>query len=265
MNALRTREEIDRLKHEPRYQDPKRLTRYGYKIYSQNEEDGILHEIFRRIGTTNRVFVEFGVGNGLENNTYALLFQGWRGLWLEAAPSQVKKIQAGLPRTIASGQLQVAQAFVTRANINTLISAHIPEKEIDLLSVDIDGNDVHVWDAITAITPRVVVIEYNAKFPPPISYCMQYDQNFIWDGDDNFGASLQYLETHLGQKGYALVGCSLLGNNAFFVQAHLAESRFCDPFTAENHYEPPRYHLAKLPVGHPPAFMTLEKRIQSGG
>ena len=57
---------------QPRYMEEKRLLRFGFKVYSQNEEDGIINEIFQRIGTTNKTFVEIGVGNGLENNTLHL-------------------------------------------------------------------------------------------------------------------------------------------------------------------------------------------------
>src|SRR5215475_6955019 len=67
---------------EPRYADPKRLLRYGFKVYSQCDEDGIIQEIFKRIETTNRIFVEFGVETGIECNTVKLLLEGWRGLWL---------------------------------------------------------------------------------------------------------------------------------------------------------------------------------------
>ena len=70
---------------EPRYMEEKRLLRFGFKAYSQNEEDGIIQEIFRRIGTINKTFIEIGVGNGLENNTLYLLLQGWRGLWIDSS------------------------------------------------------------------------------------------------------------------------------------------------------------------------------------
>src|SRR5437763_5778732 len=72
----------------PRYAAPKRLVRHGYKVYSQNDEDGIIAEIFRRIGTTDRSFVEFGVETGIECNTVKLLIEGWQGLWLAANPQR---------------------------------------------------------------------------------------------------------------------------------------------------------------------------------
>ena len=68
----------------PRYRDPKRLCRYEFKVFSQSGEDGIIAEIFRRIGTTNRAFVEFGSSSGVENNTSLLLRLGWNGLWIDA-------------------------------------------------------------------------------------------------------------------------------------------------------------------------------------
>src|SRR3954468_19503553 len=76
----------------PRHADPKRLLRYGFKLYSQNDEDGIIQEIFRRIGTTNRTFVEFGVESGIECNSAKLLIEGWRGLWIEADGRYVRAI-----------------------------------------------------------------------------------------------------------------------------------------------------------------------------
>src|SRR6476660_9739248 len=75
---------------DPRQSDPRSLNRFEYKAFSQSGEDGILHEIFRRIGLEGAgTFIEIGVGDGLENNTLQLLQMGWRGLWLEADPRRV--------------------------------------------------------------------------------------------------------------------------------------------------------------------------------
>jgi hypothetical protein len=67
------------LRCEP-YNASKRLERRGFRSFSQNDEDGILQEIFRPIGTANRTFVEFGVQDGLQTNTRLLLYRDWRGL-----------------------------------------------------------------------------------------------------------------------------------------------------------------------------------------
>src|SRR3954471_1133617 len=76
----------------PPYDNPLRLTRYGYKAFSESDEDGIINEIFRRIGTGERVFFEFGVGDGLANNTVNLLLEGWRGYWIDGSAAFVAKI-----------------------------------------------------------------------------------------------------------------------------------------------------------------------------
>jgi hypothetical protein len=250
---------LDRLLQAPRYQDKKCLSQYGYKVYSQNDEDGIIREIFNRIGVTNRIFIEIGVGKGMENNTLALLFDGWKGMWIEGARQAITFIRQNLKNTIKKGNLKLLNAFVDRNNVDELISTAIDYTEIDLLSIDIDGNDFHVFDAITCIRPRVVIIEYNAKFPPPIVYCMSYNENHVWRRDDNFGASLKFLEREFSKKGYCLVGCNLTGANAFFVRNNLVGTHFLEPFTAENHYEPARYYLGEFTSGHKPSLQTLEQ------
>jgi hypothetical protein len=237
-------QEIDRLRQSERYHDPKHLIPFGDKVYSQSDEDGIIREIFNRIGTPTKIFVEFGIGNGLENNTLALLFEDWRGLWIDASSKSIQKIRQEFSSIIQTKQLQVVQSFITKENINTLISSHIQETEIDLLSVDIYGNDYHILESITCVSPRVIVVEYNAKFTPPILYCMAYNETHSWEKDDCFGVSLKFLEVHLGRKGYCLVGCNLSGANAFFVRNDLISDKFLAPFTAEHHYEPARYYLA---------------------
>ena len=248
-------QEIDRLRASQRYQDPKSLIPFGDKVYSQSDEDGIIREIFNRIGVTNKVFIEFGIGNGLENNTLALLFEHWQGLWIDASTQNIVKIRKYFAEIIRNKQLQVMESFITKENINQLISEHIKVNEIDLLSVDIDGNDYHVLNAITCVNPRVIIVEYNAKFTPPILYCMDYNATHAWEKDDCFGVSLKFLEVNLVQ--YCLVGCNLSGANAFFVRKDLVQDKFLEPFTAEQHYEPPRYYLSGYFAGHPATYKTL--------
>jgi hypothetical protein len=130
---------------------------------------------------------------------------------------------------------------------------------VDLLSIDIDGNDYWIWEAIGAVRPRVVIIEYNAAYPPPVAFVAEYKADRVWDGGNYHSASLASLEALGRAKGYALVGCNLSGANAFFVREDEltgsdGQPRFAAPFTAANHYEPPRYDLSGLPSGHPPRF-----------
>lgn len=218
---------------EPRSQEPKRLLKSGYKVCSQNDEDGIIAEIFRRIGTSSKRFFEIGVGDGWENNTCALLYQGWRGTWVEAGADHNQLIREGFADRIKSGKIKHIEQFVTR-------DSQFDMMDIDLFSIDIDGNDYHIVEAIKNLKARVVVVEYNARFRPPIKWTMPYRDDYVWRGEAQTGCSLSLWCDLLTEKGYSLVGCSISGVNAFFVKNDLLGDHFAAPFTAENHYEPPR-------------------------
>lgn len=233
----------------PPYDEPKRLLRFGYKAYSESDEDGILAEIFKRIGTENRIFFEFGVGDGLANNTLNLLLSGWSGYWIDGSADFAAQIRNTFRDRIASGQLKLLNEFITTDSINDQIRKLEMPASIDLLSIDIDGNDYWIWEAIEAVSPRVVVIEYNATLRPPISVVMRYAADNQWNGTNYFGASLKAMEKLGARKGYSLVGCNYTGVNAFFVRQDLLGDKFHEPFTAETHYEPARY--LKLKAGHP--------------
>lgn len=236
-----------------RLSNKKCLEQYGYKVYSQNDEDGMIQEIFRRIGTTNQTFVEFGVQNGLESNCHYLLLRGWNGLWLEGDPQFVKEIRMRFHPVIQTGQLQCGCAFLTRDNINHKIGEHGISGEIDLLSIDVDGNDYYIWEAVHVVNPRVVVIEYNGKIPPDCDWKMAYYENHQWDGSDWHGASLKALELLGRQKGYQLVGTNINGVNAFFVRKDLAAGRFYKPSNAESLFNPLRLNLFHR-SGHPARY-----------
>jgi hypothetical protein len=234
-----------------RINDPKRLERHGFKVYSQYDEDGIIAEIFRRIGTTDRKFVEFGCGDGRENCTAFLLLQGWSGLWMDGSDRNVQHARR-LWRE-HSHRLTVRQAFVTPDNINALLAEGGLTGEIDLLVIDVDGNDYHIMNAVDVVRPRVVCAEYNAKFPPPVDWILPRNDKHVWDGSDQFSASLSAYTQLMVRKGYELVGCTLAGVNAFFVRRELVEERFARPASPEALYQPARHYLAAGYVsGHPP-------------
>lgn len=251
------RARYETLRDARRQSSPKGLAGYGYKVFSQSDEDGIIAQIFHRIGLTNRVFVEFGVGDGLENNTSALLFDGWSGLWIEGSKEYCDRMRSNMSNLIEAGRLTLVNDFIRRDNIDSLISNNLKAREIDLLSVDIDGNDAHVVERIACINPRVIVVEYNGKFGPSIDFCMKYDQNHVWRKTDNFGASLKCYEKLMTKRGYSLVGCNIVGTNAFFVRNDLLGDHFEQPYTSEHHFEPGRYELVGLPAGHPVTHATF--------
>lgn len=243
----------------PRYADPRHLAHFEAQVFSQNGEDGIIAEILRRIGVTDRFFVEIGAGHGMEGNTAYLLWKGWKGIWVEADPRAVRSISTHFARELESGQLRLVQSFVTRENVGGLMSdANVP-RELDVLSVDVDRNTSHIWRALADYRPRVIVIEYNAAFPPSDEWEVPYDAEAVWDESSYFGASLKSLEKLGAERGYVLVACERTGLNAFFVRADVAGNHFPGELTAEGCYEPARYFLTRE-WGHPRRW--IEERQQ---
>lgn len=195
----------ENLYNNPRYDTPDKLTKFERQVFSQFGEDGIIEEIFRRIGTTNKYFVEFGVEDGSETNSTFLLYKGWNGLWIDGGEENINSINRTCAKAIAKGQLTAMRSFITAENIESLFrQGNVPE-EFDLLSIDIDRNDYYVWQAITHYKPRVVIIEYNSIFPPGTEFVVPYDANAMWDKSSNFGASIESLTKLAAEKGYKLI------------------------------------------------------------
>jgi hypothetical protein len=242
-----------------RYRDPRRLIAHGAQYWSQNFEDGMIAEIFRRIGTTTKTFLEIGVGDGSENNSTALLSAGWKGTWIEGDPRCCASIRSQLSRMPkVSQRLVLHEAFVSRDNIQGLLAKLKVPEEVDLFSLDIDLNTYHIWAALPQFRPRAVVVEYNGAFPPEQSFIYSYRPDTSWDYTQDFGASLKAFELLGARLGYCLVGCDLTGINAFFVRNDLVGDHFVAPFTAENHHEPPRYQLWHR-FAHPAKFFVEEQ------
>lgn len=255
------RYELDRL-YEKIGQNPKRLEPFGRKVYSQNDEDGILAEIFRRLNIEKGTFCEVGVEHGLECNSLFLLHKGWRGAWIDGNPEQEGPIRSKFGELMRVNRLSVAIGFMTPANINDVIARSLEvigldAGALDFLSIDIDGMDVYLLEALEH-TPKVICIEYNAKFPPPVYKKQVFNPNNQWTGSDYFGASLVAMEETASGKGYTLVGTNITGANAFFVRTDLLNDQFDASLTVDDLYNPPRYYL--LPdyfltvAGHPADF-----------
>jgi len=255
------RQEIDALRDRMRAATPDNPALAGHKIYSQTDEDGIIAEIVRRIGPGGRRFVEIGCGNGTENNTHALLLDGWRGTWIDGGRDKIDHIASWIP--LESARLHVLHSFVTRDNAAELVTSAMARQavtELDLLSLDIDGNDLHVLQRIVSVVrPRAIIVEYNGKFPPPISLTIAYNPAHTWGVDDYHGASLQAFVD--GLPGYRLVACNLSGANAFFVRDDLAGAFTSYP--VEQLYQPARTHLIHIRFGPPPSLKFLRDLLRN--
>ena len=158
---------IEIIKKKEKNQDPKVLLNYGYSVFSQGDEDGIINEIFNRIKIKNRKFIELGVENGLENNTTNLLLNNWSGLWFEGDKKWKKQIDKNFSQLIENQKLKIKYKLINKNNINDYLMKEFKENEnIDFLSIDIGLQTYHVLKAINSIKPRVISVEYNARLGP---------------------------------------------------------------------------------------------------
>lgn len=207
------------------------LCDYGFSCYSQTDEDGILLYLFAILGTVNRRCVEICAGNGLECNTANLLLNhGWHGLLVDGAADRVqrgRRFYSASRRTYVYPPTFV-DTWITRDNVNEIMVSQGFGGEIDLLSLDLDGVDYWIWKALTACSPRVVVLEYQDILGPERSWTVPYSDSFsgaefgLTGPMPNFaGASLSAFIKLGREKGYRFVGVNRLGFNAFFVREDL--------------------------------------------
>jgi hypothetical protein len=252
--------ELARLQSELRPTMPGNPAGHGFKVYSQADEDGIIEHICARLGIGPGVFAEIGCGDGRENNTHYLLLKGWRGAWVDGSAANIEAIRGALPPSL---RLRLLEAFITRENVAALLRPALDALgPLDLLSVDVDGNDLPIAQAaVAAFRPRVVIAEYNAKFPYPMNVAVSYDPQRCWQGDDYHGASLAAWIEGLGPD-YGLVCCNLAGTNAFFVRRQ--DLQLFGGYPPERLYQPARFHLTLLQSGHPPTLSFLADALKAG-
>jgi len=253
MLQLELSRELRSLQADVRQTMPENPAGHGFKVYSQADEDGILERICATLDLQPGVFAEIGCGDGRENNTHYLLLKGWGGVWVDGSHENAASIRSALP---ASDRLTLIEAFVTRENVvDLLVPALAARGALDVLSVDVDGNDLAIAQAaIAAFSPKIVIVEYNAKFPYPMSLSVTYDPRRTWQGDDYHGASLAAWVERLGSD-YGLVCCNLAGTNAFFVRRESVQ--VFGSYSPQKLYQPARFHLTALQVGHLPTLSFL--------
>jgi hypothetical protein len=193
----------------------------GYRVYSEFEEDGMLVFLFAVLGTKSKTFVDVGSANGINSNCANLAINfGWHGLFIDGSQQQIeqgRKFYSSLPDTFLYPPKFICST-VTRENINQLISDAGFQGTVDLLAIDIDGNDYWVWDALDCIRPRVVVIETHVEFGYR-NIVVPYDKDHVYPGahPDYFGASPVAMVKLANKLGYRLVGANRFGFNTIYV------------------------------------------------
>jgi hypothetical protein len=208
---------------------PERLTARRFRISSQNQEDGLTLALLDEVGATCRRFVEIGSGLSGGNSGFLARECGWSGLMVDGHADHMVQVARRFPT------VKAVAAWVTRENINELITANDAAGDVDLFSLDLDGCDYWIWEAMTACTSRIVILEYNSMFGAERSVTIPYDAKFDRHRYHTtyYGASLTALVRLSARKGYRLVAVEPNGVNAFFVRNDLAPHiPACEPARA---------------------------------
>lgn len=203
------------------------LEAYEFKVFSQWGEDGIIQFLTSNLSIRNRTFIEFGVEDFFESNCRFLLMKdNWNGFVMDGSARNIDRLRSSY--FYWRYALQSRVAFVTRENVNALLEESGFDKELGILSLDVDGVDYHILAALQSWKPSILIVEYNAVFGSSRAVSVPYAPDFSRTSQHYsnlyFGASLPAFLHAANQRGYAFVGANGAGNNAFFVRRDLLNS-----------------------------------------
>ncbi len=235
---------------------------YEFKVFSQWGEDGIIQKLIKSINIENNTFIEFGVENFLESNCRFLLMKdNWSGFVIDGSSKNIQTLRNSY--YYWKFQIDSTDAFITRENINALLAKSDFSEDIGIMSIDIDGNDYFVLEAINTFTPRILICEYNSLFGGTRKISVPYDANFDRTAKHftnlYFGCSLPAMTYLAGKKGYSLVGTNSIGGNAFYVRNDLLNEKV-SVLSAEEAYFPSKVRESRDPQGNL-TYVTGDMRI----
>ncbi len=201
---------------------------YEFKIFSQFGEDGIIQYLINNLNISSKNFIEFGVENYTEANTRFLLENdNWSGLILDSSLKNINFIKK--QNYYWRFDVLAVHSFITPENINKILKDNNYEGNIGILSIDVDGNDYWILNAIEIVNPDILIIEYNANFGLKNSVSIKYQKNFSRSSKGLekliYGCSLAALNNLCKKKNYSLICCNKNGNNAFFVKNDLLNNK----------------------------------------
>lgn len=199
------------------------INRFEFRVFSQHREDGIIENIINLAGISNKTCVEFGFGPSQCNCLNLVINHGFRGLFLDGNASKTRELESYFQKS--GYPASAVEVFLNTDNINQAIRDAGFTGKTGVLSIDVDGNDYWLWQALTAVSADLAVIEYNASFGRNRKITVPYEPDFVryekHDSGFYHGASLAALAVLGREKGYSLIGCDSTGVNAFFLKDEL--------------------------------------------
>jgi hypothetical protein len=223
------------------------LAELEFKVFSQFGDDGIIQYLATHLPLRYRTFIEFGVEDYLESNTRFLLQKdNWSGFVMDGSAQNVARLER-MP-FYWKHDLTARAAFVTRQNVRALLAEKVREWQgVDLLHIDLDGNDFWIWQELD-FAPAVVIMEYNSTFGIDRAITIPYAEDFqrtrAHFSNLYWGSSLKALHGLARQKGYAFIGCNSAGNNAYFVRRDAMNERVAE-VTLERGYVASKYRESR--------------------
>jgi hypothetical protein len=241
----------------------KNLKDYEFKVFSQWGEDGIIQYLTQSIDIKNKTFIEFGVEDFFESNCRFLLMKDdWRGFVIDASENHIDRLKNSY--FYWKHDLTAISAFIKKENIEEMLEMSKFEADLGILSIDLDGNDFFILEAINNYSPRIIICEFNPIFGGTRKISIPYQADF-YRRDFHYsnlywGASLGAM-THLAKtKGYSLVGTNIASCNAFYVRSDLLNDKV-NVLHPEEAFTQSNYRESRDEIGNL-TFIGADKRIE---
>jgi len=198
------------------------LSKYEFALSPVNgtTDEGLIEKIFQVIEPKSGFCIEFGAGNGEDflGVRYLIKKHNFSALLIEANTELAKLLHNNYRD---NPKVTTVESFISKENIEEIFSINDVPAEPDLMIIDIDGNDYHIWESIEHYHPQVVCIEYNASYRPEEDFVADYDPDLVWKGDDYHSASIKQMVALASSKEYSLIHCKKAGDNLYFVKNEL--------------------------------------------
>ncbi len=238
------------------------LKDYEFKVFSQWGEDGIIQHLTKSIEIKNKTFIEFGVEDFFESNCRFLLMKDdWKGFVIDGSKSNIQRLKNSY--FYWKHHLDAVDKFITKENIEDILATSGFENDLGILSVDLDGNDFYILEAINNFSPRILICEYNPVFGGSRKITIPYQADFYRSNTHHsnlyWGASLAAMTYLADKKGYSLVGTNTAGNNAFYVRNDLLNDKV-KVLSVEAAYSPSNYRESRDEHGNL-TFIPADKRL----